>query len=161
GAVAGNIVLTILLVLARSDVRIFRPSLVGYADVVTFGLYSGSVSIINVFYNLAPQFFLARILDFASVGLYSRAIGVTRTFDKSVGQVLAPVIMPAIFAQTNVGGNLKRIYLGSIALITAVQWPFLAFIAIMAHPIISIWLGSNWLEIVPLVQMMCVAYLAL
>jgi O-antigen/teichoic acid export membrane protein len=35
------------------------------------------------------------------------------------------------------------------------------FIAIMAHPIILIWLGPTWLEIVPLVRMMCIAYLSL
>jgi O-antigen/teichoic acid export membrane protein len=69
--------------------------------------------------------------------------------------------MPAIFAQTKAGGNLKHIYLDAIALLTAVHWPFLAFLAIMAQPIISIWLGPNWLEIVPLVRMMCIAYLSL
>jgi O-antigen/teichoic acid export membrane protein len=161
GAVAGNIVLATLLILSRKEARIFRPSLSGYADVLKFGLYSSGVSLINVFYNLAPQIFLARILDFAAVGLYSRAVGVTQMFDKLVGQVLSPVIMPAIFSQIKAGGNLKRIYLDAIALLTAVHWPLLMFVAIMAKPIILIWLGPTWLEIVPMVRMMCVAYLSL
>jgi O-antigen/teichoic acid export membrane protein len=161
GAIAGNLVLTFLLIAVCRNRQIFRPSLWEYQDVIRFGLYSGGVSIINVFYNLAPQIFLARILDFAAVGLYSRALGITQIFDRLVGQVLGPVIMPAIFAQTKAGGNLKRIYLDAIALLTAVQWPFLAFLAIMAQPIISIWLGETWLEIVPLVRMMCIAYLSL
>lgn len=161
GAVAGNAVLTGLLIVSCKDIRIFRPSLWEYPDVIKFGLYSGAISIINVFYNLAPQIFLARILDFAAVGLYSRAIGVTQVFDRLVGQVLGPVIMPAVFAQTQTGGNLKRIYLDAISLLTAVHWPFLAFMAILAQPIILIWLGPTWLEIVPLVRMMCVAYLSL
>lgn len=161
GAVAGNIILTALLIGLCRDMRIFRPSLSEYSDVIRFGLYSGGISVINVFYNLAPQIFLARILDFAAVGLYSRAIGVTQVFDKLVSQVLSPVIMPAIFAQTKAGGNLKRIYLDAIALLTAVHWPFLTFVAIMAQPIILIWLGSTWLEIVPLVRMISIAYLSL
>jgi O-antigen/teichoic acid export membrane protein len=161
GTVAGNVVLTALLIASCKDMRIFRPSLLEYPDVIRFGLYSGAISIINVFYNLAPQIFLARVLDFAAVGLYSRAIGVTQVFDKLVGQVLAPVIMPAIFARTQTGENLKRIYLDAISLLTAVHWPFLAFMAIMAQPIILIWLGPTWLEIVPLVRMMCIAYLSL
>jgi O-antigen/teichoic acid export membrane protein len=161
GAVAGNIILTLLLIAFCKNRQIFRPSLSEYPDVISFGLYSGGVSIINVFYNLAPQIFLARILDFAAVGLYSRAIGITQVFDKLVGQVLGPVIMPAIFSQTKAGGDLRRIYLDAIALLTAVHWPFLAFLAIMAQPIILIWLGSTWLETVPLVRMMCIAYLSL
>lgn len=161
GTVAGNLILTALLIAFCKSWQIFRPSLAEYPDVVRFGLYSGGVSIINVFYNLAPQIFLARILDFAAVGLYSRAIGITQVFDKLVGQVLSPVIMPAIFSQTKAGVNLKRIYLDAISLLTAVHWPFLAFLAIMAQPIISIWLGPTWIEIVPLVRMMCIAYLSL
>jgi O-antigen/teichoic acid export membrane protein len=161
GAVTGNVILTVLLIACCKDRRIFRPSLLEYSDVIRFGVYSGGVSIINVFYNLAPQIFLARILDFAAVGLYSRAAGITQVFDKLVSQVLGPVIMPAIFAQTKAGGNLRRIYLDAIALLTAVHWPILSFLAIMAQPIILIWLGSTWLEIVPLVRMMCIGYLAL
>jgi O-antigen/teichoic acid export membrane protein len=161
GAVAGNVIITVLLVALCKNRRVFRPSLSEYPDVISFGLYSAGVSIINVFYNLAPQIFLARILDFAAVGLYSRAVGITQVFDRLVGQVLNPVIMPAIFAQTKAGGNLKHIYLDAIALLTVVQWPFLTFMAIMAQPIISTWLGPTWLEIVPLVRMMCIGYLSL
>jgi O-antigen/teichoic acid export membrane protein len=161
GAVAGNVVLAAVLIASCKDIRIFRPSLLEYPDVIRFGLYSGAISIINVFYNLAPQIFLARILDFAAVGLYSRAMGVTQIFDRLVGQVLGPVIMPAIFTQTQTGGNLKRIYLDAISLLTAVHWPFLTFMAILAQPIILIWLGPTWLEIVPLVRMLCIAHLSL
>src|SRR5258708_10925328 len=57
GAVAGNVVLTVLLIASCKDMRIFRPSILEYPDVIRFGLYSGAISIINVFYNLAPQIF--------------------------------------------------------------------------------------------------------
>jgi O-antigen/teichoic acid export membrane protein len=161
GGVAMNFVLTILLVATSHNIRIFKPSLWNCSDVLKFGMYSGGVSLINVFYNLSPQLFLGRILDFSAVGLYSRAIGVTQVFDKLVGQVLGPVIMPAIFAENRAGTGLRKIYLDSVTLLSAVQWPALTFLAIMAHPIILIWLGSKWLDIVPLVQLLCIANLAL
>lgn len=161
GGVAMNLVLTILLVTTSHNIRIFKPSLWNCSDVLKFGMYSGGVSLINVFYNLSPQLLLGRILDFSAVGLYSRAIGVTQVFDKLVGQVLGPVIMPAIFAENRAGTGLRKIYLDSVTLLSAVQWPALTFLAIMAHPIILIWLGSTWLEIVPLVQLLCIANLAL
>lgn len=161
GMLIGNLVTTVFLIGWRNNFRIFRPSLFGYADVVAFGVYSSGVVVINVFYNLAPQLFLARILDFAAVGLYSRAISVTQVFDKLVTQVLGPVIMPAILAHTKSGGDLRRIYLDSVASLAAVQWPFLLFVAIMANPIILVWLGPTWAEVVPLVRMLCIAYLSL
>jgi O-antigen/teichoic acid export membrane protein len=161
GTVASNVSLTIMLLAWHRDFGTFRPSLLECRDVVGFGLYSGGISIINVFYNLAPQLFLARILDFASVGLYSRALSITQVFDKLVMQVLSPVIMPAIVAQSKAGTSLRSVYLEAIQLLAAVQWPFLVFVAIMARPIILIWLGENWLEIVPLVRVLCIANMAL
>lgn len=161
GTLAGSVVTTALLLTWRKDLKVFLPSLAGYSEVIGFGLYSSGVVVINVFYNLAPQLVLARVLDFSAAGLYSRTVTVTQVFDKLVIQVLSPVIMPAIFAQTKVGGSLKRIYLDSVELLTAVHWPFLSFFAIMAQPIILIWLGPMWMEIVPLVRMLCIAYLAL
>jgi O-antigen/teichoic acid export membrane protein len=161
GALAGNMVTAAVLLISRKDAGLFRPSLAGYPEVLRFGAYSSGVVIINVFYNFAPQFFLARVLDFAAAGLYSRAVTITQTFDKLVVQVLNPVIMPAILAQKRSGQSLKRIYLDAVELLSAVQWPFLLVFAIMAQPIILIWLGPSWLEIVPLVRILCIAYLAL
>lgn len=161
GSVAGNVVLAAMLLARHPDLAVFRPSLVDRREVIGFGLYSSGVSVINVFYGLAPQLFLARILDFASVGLYSRAVNITQVFDKLVMQVLNPVIMPAIAARRTAGADLRGVYLEAVQLLSAVQWPFLLFVAIMARSIILIWLGQAWLEIVPLVRLLCIANLAL
>lgn len=161
GGVAGNAVLAVMLLIWRRDFNAMRPSLVDCREIVGFGLYSGAVSVVNVFYGLAPQLFLARVLDFTAVGLYSRATASTQIFDKLVTQVLSPVIMPAVVARSKAGGDLKIVYLEAIQLLSVVQWPFLIFMAIMARPIILIWLGPTWLEIVPLVQLLCLGNLAL
>lgn len=161
GSVASSVTLTVMLLIMHRDFGIFRPSVLECRDILRFGAYSSGVSLINIFYNLAPQLFLARILDFASVGLYSRATNMTQVFDKLVMQVLNPVIMPAIIAQSKGGANLKNVYLDSIQLLAAVQWPFLVFVALMARPIILLWLGESWLEIVPLVRVLCLANMAL
>ena len=160
GAIIGNAAVLALLIASRRDLRIFRPSFFGYRDVIGFGAYSSGTAIINVFYNLAPQLILARVLDFNAVGLYGRASNITQVFDKWVIQVLNPVILPAISAHKRAGGDLKRIYLNAIELIAVVQWPFLLFFALMADPIIWIWLGETWSEIVPLVRMLCIASLS-
>lgn len=161
GMIAGSTVQAVYLLATRRDLRIFRPSVAGYGDIVKFGLYSSGVVLINVFYNSAPQLFLARVLDLAAVGLYSRAVNVTQVFDKLVIQVISPVIMPAIFAQTGAGADLKRIYLHAISLLTVLHWPFLICVAVMAKPIILVWLGPSWLDVFPLVQFLCAAHLSL
>lgn len=161
GGVIGNLVLVAALLVWHRDMTTFRPSVVGYHDVVGFGLYSSGVSVINIFYSFSPQLFLGKILDFNSVGLYTRAVSIVQVFDKLVIQVLNPVVMPAIVARKTAGDDLKSVYFQSIQLLSVVQWPALIFVAIMARSIILIWLGQNWLEIVPLVRLLCIANLAL
>lgn len=161
GGIVGNVVLTVVLLARHRDLAVFRPSLTDCRDVLRFGLYSAGVVIINLFYNFAPQVFLARVLDFKSVGLYTRAETIAQVFDRLVLQVLNPVIMPAIAAQRSAGADLRRLYLEAVRLLSAVQWPALLFIAIMAPSIILLWLGPKWLDIVPLVRLLCLARMAL
>jgi O-antigen/teichoic acid export membrane protein len=161
GTIAGNATVAVLLILGWRNFRVFLPCFTGCRDVIGFGTYSTSTIIINVFYNMAPQLILGRILDLSAVGLYSRATNVTQVFERLVTQVLNPVILPAIVTHTRSGGDLKRIYLNSAGLIAVVQWPFLVFFALMADPIILIWLGPAWSEIVPLIQMLCIGSISL
>ena len=69
--------------------------------------------------------------------------------------------MPALVSRNKDASSLRSAYLEAVELLSVVQWPFLLFVAIMAHPIILILLGQSWLEIVPLVRLLCVANLAL
>ncbi|QPF86540.1 oligosaccharide flippase family protein [Bradyrhizobium genosp. L] len=161
GIIAGNIATTTSLLLTRGDMRIFRPSLSGFRDVLHFGAYSSAGALINVVYNLSPSLILARVLDFTSVGIYSRAVSMTQVFDRLILQVTTPVVGPAIFAHARAGGDLRRPFLRTIELITALQWPFLAFLALLAGPIILVWLGPSWTDVAPLIRLLCIASMAL
>ena len=145
----------------RQDFRIFLPSFVGHREVVHFGLYSFGVALINLAYGAAPQLLLARVLDFGAVGLYSRAVTLSQAFDRLVIQAVNPVIMPAIMSQTRAGENLKPIYLRAVSLLASLQWPFLLLIAVLAEPIVNLWLGPGWGGVAPLVRLYCVASLSL
>jgi O-antigen/teichoic acid export membrane protein len=161
GMLAGNAVSVVLMMTARRNFRNFLPAFSGYTDVVRFGAYSGAISALSVFYNLAPQVFLGRNLGFTPVGLYNRALNAAQMFDKFVAQVVAPVIMPAIVAKAEAGKSLKLLYLEAIEILSVVQWPFLLWVALLAPSIIRIWLGPAWLDVVPLVRLLCIAQLAL
>ncbi len=161
GSIAGQLVLMVLLVKRKATLRMFLPCLSGWRDVVHFGLFSSAVAVINVLYQVLPQLVVGRVLGFAAAGLYGRAVNVTQIFDRLVLEVLGPVIMPAVAARTRAGHDLKPIYLRAVELLTAVQWPFLVFTALMADPIVQILLGPGWSETVPLIRLLCMASLAL
>lgn len=161
GSLVGQLVAIALLINSRPNLRIFRPSFAGWRDVVGFGAYSSAVVIINTIHQSWPQLILGRILDFAAVGLYGRAAGAIQLYDKLFLGVLSPVIMPAIAARKRAGVDLKRLYLQAVEILTAAQWPFLIFLALMAEPIVRLWFGGTWIAVVPLVRLLCLASLSL
>jgi O-antigen/teichoic acid export membrane protein len=162
GSVTGQGALVVLLAtFCRHRMRVFLPCVRGWRDVIGFGAYSSAVVVINVVHDAAPQLILGRILDFTAVGLYSRGASAPQLFDKILLGVFNPIIMPAISAQIRAGADLKRLYLQAVELLTAAQWPFLCFMALMAEPIVQIWFGEGWLEVVPLVRMLSLASLSL
>lgn len=161
GMLAGNAMTVALMMAVRRNFRNYLPSFSGYAEVIGFGAYSSAVIALNVFCNLAPQIFLGRNLGFAAVGLYNRALNTAQMFDKLIVQVVSPVVMPAFVVRAGAGKSLKVLYLDAIEMLTAVQWPFLIWVAILAPAIIEVWLGPGWLDVVPLVRVLCVAHLAL
>lgn len=161
GSVVGQAVLVTMLLLCRRGLRIFRPSFDGWREVTGFGAYSSATVIVNTIHNSAPQLILGRMLGFAAVGLYGRAGGATRWFDRLFLGALSPVIMPVIAAQTRAGADLKRLYLQAVELLSAAQWPFLTFVVLTAEPIVRIWFGTGWLAVVPLLRLLALASLSL
>lgn len=161
GWVAGNAALTVLFFAYRRDISIFRPCLRSWRDVLGFGSYSAGTVIVTALWEYSHQLVLGRVLGFSAVGLYGRAINVTQIFDRLVVDVLKPVILPAISIQARSGVDLRRICLDAIALITALHWPFLLFVALMSDPIVVILFGAQWTEVVPLVRIIALASLSL
>ena len=95
-----------------------------------------------------------------AVGVCQRAISVSAIpRNGSLWPGLGAVALPAFSQQVRKGNTLKESYLGAIAHITGLQWPALVSLALLAHPVVLLLLGSQWLETVPLIEVICVALL--
>ena len=161
GFVASNASLAILAILVRPDLRIFRPSLVGARRILSFGAISSAVTLINTAYDMLPRLALGRLLGVDAVGVYARAVTVCQLPDRAIVSALQPVVLPAMAAQTRAGGDLKASYLRGLTLMSAVQWPTLVMLALLAEPVVRILLGPQWGETAPLVRMIALATMAM
>jgi len=148
-------------VLHRPDLRIFRPSLGDWRQVMSFGSLSSATAILNGLYANLPQLILGRILDFAAVGLYSRALMLSQLFDRLVLDAVNPVVLPAFAKTVRSGEMLKTPYLRAVEYMTALQWPFLLCLALLANPAVELLLGGQWHAVVPLVRIIALASLCL
>jgi O-antigen/teichoic acid export membrane protein len=78
--------------------------------------------------------------------------------DRLILSAVQPVLLPALASHARVNGALKAPLLMGLSYISGLQWPALAMIAVLADPIVRLLLGPQWLEVVPLVRIVALAF---
>jgi O-antigen/teichoic acid export membrane protein len=155
-----NVVVTNLgAVLYRRQFSMYRPSLREWRRVLEFGSISSATALLNIASANLPQLILGRTLGFGAVGLFSRATVLTQLFDRMVLDGLNPVLLPSLAIKVRERQDLKPIYIRAIQYVTALHWPFLLCLALLASPIVDILLGHRWSEVAPLVRIVAIASL--
>lgn len=143
--------------LARPRAFLIRPGLQEWRSVLSFGAYATGNALIGDIRLTAPDLILGRMLGFEAVGLYSRAIGLLSIFSKLIFQGLQPVLLPVLAEKVRRGEDLRETYLKAMEYVTVLYWPFLLFLALMAQPIVHLLLGDQWLDVAPLVRILCLS----
>lgn len=159
GSLAGACTNAIGAAFFRPDWWIFKPSLKHWRRVLPFGAWSSAVTLLNMLYDAMPRLLLGRLLGFGAVGLFARAVSLNQLPDRLLLSAVQPVVLPALAAKAREGGNLAGPYLLGISLISAIQWPALLSLALLADPIVRLLMGDQWLEVVPLVRIVAIASL--
>jgi O-antigen/teichoic acid export membrane protein len=147
--------------LARPEPSLFRPCLLNYRPNLAFGLVSTAVTVVNMAYDFLPRLALGRILGLDAVGLYARAVTVCQLPERAIVAAIQPVVLPAMAARVRTGAGLKDSYLRGHGLMSAVQWPALTMLALLADPVVRVLLGQQWLEAAPLARLVALATMAL
>jgi O-antigen/teichoic acid export membrane protein len=139
----------------------FLPAMVRWREVAVFGGYASATAIVNAFHDSLPQLIIGRMLGFGAVGTLGRAASVCQLPDRLFTNALQPVLLPSFAEQARNTGDLKSAYLKAIAYMTALQWPILICLAILAEPAVRLLLGPQWMETTPLVRIMALASMSL
>ena len=157
---AAAITTTLLSFQCRPDLSILRPTFRSWGSVLTFGGYNGVSYVINRIYVAMPQLILGHMLPHSAVGVYNRACVVSDIPDKIVLTSVLSIAFPAFAAKIRKGGSLKEPYLQALAYITVFYWPALVLLVLLAYPVVRLLLGEQWLNVIPLLQVLAVAGLA-
>lgn len=159
GWMGAGCTLLVLSFVVWKDRSIFRPCLAGWRAMFVFGCLNGTNMLLYSLYEGLPYLVFGRLLSLDAIGFYNRAIAICQLPDKIILGGANSVLLSAFSAHARDGTDLRRSYVRAIELITAVQWPALIGLAILAHPIIVLVLGDQWIAVVPLVQIMALASL--
>ncbi|MBP6898913.1 MAG: lipopolysaccharide biosynthesis protein [Burkholderiaceae bacterium] len=135
------------------------PRCHGALEVLRFGWRYSLARGIETATQSVHEPLIARQFGFASVGLFSRAYGLVDLFEQNVASAVVRVTTP-VFAQAHRdGGALAERYALATAMYTGVAWPFFVAVALMAHDILLLMFGPQWVEAAPLATVLALATL--
>ncbi|WP_274425393.1 oligosaccharide flippase family protein [Chelativorans sp. YIM 93263] len=159
GTLAASSTTACLALIARRDAYDMRPSLASWRMVYEFGRFRGAASFVDRAHDMLPQVVLGRFMPAAAVGIYNRTNAVCAIPDRVFLGAIFAMAFPALAAEVREGRLVQGHYLRAIGYITALYWPALILLAILAHPVVNFILGHSWAEAVPLVRIMALASL--
>jgi O-antigen/teichoic acid export membrane protein len=137
--------------IALSGARPRLPlSLSGAGPVLRFGSGASLLYVSGAIGTRSPELVIGRILTFAAVGLYGRAVGLAGQLRQLVVGAIAAVFYPAFARIRDSGGDLAPPYLRVVSGYSAVTWPAMAFLAAAATPLVLLLYGPVWAETAPL-----------
>jgi len=161
GTLAASMVRVVTVWIVQPCFTAFRFSVRGWKNPLEFGIVSTATAILNVLYESLPQLIIGRSIGLTAVGLFGRATSLCQLPDRLVISALSPVLLPALSRQTRAGIDLKPSYLLALTYMSALQWPIVLCLALLAEPAVLILYGEQWKEVAPLVRIMAIAALAM
>ncbi len=156
---ASAIVTGLLAISLSRQFWIFKPSLGRYRDMLAFGGYNGTTNLLYKAYEALPYLLLGRTLSLDAAAMFSRSLMICQLPDKIFLGGAMSVVLPAFSAEARQGRSLRQPYLNALGLITALQWPALLVLAVLAFPVVDVLLGHQWQAVAPQVQIIALASL--
>lgn len=133
------------------------PSLRGVRQLLRFGSFVSGTYMVTQLGRGAPELVIGKFASLADVGLFSRAAALVEMFNRLVVQASQPVFMPYLAEGLRKDRTVVPSLLRAMSTLTVVGWPFLAVAAALAFPAIRLIYGVQWVEVVPLAQVLCLA----
>jgi O-antigen/teichoic acid export membrane protein len=149
-----NAVSTVIYPLLLGDVSMFGVSFRDWRPVLTFGFFGGATRLLNIAGENAAFLVIGRFLSPSGIGLLFRA-GTLVTFPERVLLgAAAAVALPVFSDEARKGAPLGDRYVRAVEMLTAIYWPALVGIGLLAYPIVRLFLGPQWHETALYVQIM-------
>ena len=157
GAVAGMAALIVGCEVWGWQYRVRGVGIAQWRRVIDFGWNRTVADLVRQMGTQSANIIVGKMFGMSAAGLYSRGYGVVNMFVTNVVGAVGTVAFPAYAREHRTSNTAPQLFLRSMAYLTGICWPFFAFCALMAFPIMRIAFGNQWDAAVPLMRWLCVA----
>jgi O-antigen/teichoic acid export membrane protein len=129
----------------------------GARPVLEIGATNSALAVANSLVARSPELVIGRLVGEAATGLFARAAGLALQLRLLVAGAVTGVFYPAFRQVRDRGEPLGPPYLRVVAAYTAVTWPAMAGIAVLAEPLVRLLYGERWVGASPLLAWIALA----
>ncbi|HEY2865247.1 MAG TPA: lipopolysaccharide biosynthesis protein [Casimicrobiaceae bacterium] len=105
-------------------------------------------------------FVIGKMLDSASLGLYSLAREVSALATSELVVPIGRAMLPGLSALKNDPDAMQRTFLEALSMVVMLALPLGVGIALTADPLVRVAMGPKWLEAIPVMQILAVVGIA-
>jgi len=116
---------------------------------------------LNIFGDSFDYFLIGRFFDTAALGIYTLAYKLPELLIITTLNVLGGVFFPAFSTIQNDPAKLRKSFLATTRYVQLLVTPMCLGLIVGADPIIRVAFGDQWLEAIPLMQILCLHTLVL
>lgn len=137
----------------RPSFRFDRKSV---SDLRKFGANLVAHDLLSFLSRNIDNIFIGKYLGPTALGIYSRAYFLMLQPVNITSQVLARVMFPVLSRLQGNTESIRRAYLKSTKLVAFIVFPGIAYVFVMAKPLIFILLGTQWMGVSFILQVFCI-----
>ena len=119
-----------------------------------FGGHLTGFTVVNYFTRNFDNILIGRVLGAAPLGIYARAYNLLMLPVSQFNVPLAAVLLPGLSRLQNNPPEYRKLFLRAIRAMSFVTVPVVVFAAFFAHEVVLVWLGSRWIPVARVFQLL-------
>jgi lipopolysaccharide exporter len=159
-ALVGGIVATRVLAVALGYImHPYRPwfGVAGMKHIFGFSFWEWIIGLLNIVGGRADTIIIGRLLGAAAVGVYGVGGEIASLPTSEIVSPLCRALFSGFVAERREGNDGSKTLLRVLSMLAVLTFPLCVGLSLVAYPIIKLGFGTEWLDAVPLVQVLGVA----
>ncbi len=144
GAIAGALYGAAAFAIAGRGLATYRFSLANWRKIAAFAAHMVTAGGVPIITARLSELIVAQWLGLAALGIYTRASQLAAMVWDGAYGLSTKVIYVHMAAELRKSGSLRETFLRATRLLTAVMWPAMSGIAVLAGPIVHHLYGPQW-----------------
>lgn len=136
--------------------RPFPLKLDGLRPIIGFGGKTSALYVTGALGTRSPDMIVGKLVGLAATGLFSRATSLAEQFRQLIAGAIGGVFYPAFARIRDRGEPMGPAYLRVCAGYSVLVLPGMAALSLLAHPIVMLLYGPQWIGTAPLLSLVAV-----